>query len=170
LIGVPRQRLDLLPQYARIAASLSTVATSPATSISAQLATQLRAEFRNLCRRKATAALRKDLMEIRLKNARYIAELTKFGSRFGAPPALALSSLKLCLEDFTGGNVNVACAILEGCGRYLIASKHTAVGNPHQLHLHLHSILCEARSLFKCTIFSFKNMDHRQKPSAFCRS
>jgi regulator of nonsense transcripts 2 len=141
LIGVPRQRLDLLPQYARIAASLSTVATSPATSISAQLATQLRAEFRNLCRRKATAALRKDLMEIRLKNARYIAELTKFGSRFGAPPALALSSLKLCLEDFTGGNVNVACAILEGCGRYLIASKHTAVDNPHQLHLHLHSLL-----------------------------
>ena len=67
---MPRQRLDLLPQYARIAASLSTVALSPAASVSAELADRLRAEFRSLLRRKAAAALRKDLVEVRLKNAR----------------------------------------------------------------------------------------------------
>ena len=67
LANVPRQRLDLLPMYARIAASLSTIAPSPVTSVSGLLAQELRSEFRNLYRRKATAALRRDLVEIRLK-------------------------------------------------------------------------------------------------------
>jgi len=29
-----------------------------------------------------------------------MAEMTKFGPRFGAPPALALAAIKLCLDDF----------------------------------------------------------------------
>jgi len=122
---VPRQRLDLLPQYARIAASLSTVAMDPKASVAAQLAGKLKMEFRSMLRRKATAALRRDLHDVRLKNARYIAELTKFGHRFGAPPLLALSAVKACCEDFSGANVDVACAILEGCGRYLLNTKVT---------------------------------------------
>jgi regulator of nonsense transcripts 2 len=125
LAAVPRQRLDLLPQYARIAAALSTVAFDPKASVSAQLSAQLKLEFRSLLRRKATASLRRDLHDVRLKNARFIAELTKFGHRFGAPPLLALSAVKACCEDFSGANVDVACALLEGCGRYLLNTKAT---------------------------------------------
>jgi hypothetical protein len=51
-MGVPRHRLDLLPQYARIAATLSTAAPSVQSSIAFALAEELRAEFRSLCRRK----------------------------------------------------------------------------------------------------------------------
>ena len=48
-----------------------------------------------------------------IKNARYMGELTKFGHRFGAPPALALSAIKNCLEDFSGHNIDVCCLLFE---------------------------------------------------------
>ena len=38
--------------------------------VAAALAAELRREFRSLCKRKASAAIRKDLAEVRLKNAR----------------------------------------------------------------------------------------------------
>jgi regulator of nonsense transcripts 2 len=61
-------------------------------------------------------------IESRLKTARFISELTKFRV---APPIVALRCFQRCLEDFTASNVDVACCLLEGCGRYLYHLKHT---------------------------------------------
>lgn len=58
-MAVPRQRLNLLPQYARIAASLSTASLNVQGSLSYALAQELKSEFRSLCRRKV--CLRCDL-------------------------------------------------------------------------------------------------------------
>jgi hypothetical protein len=41
-----------------------------ADSVAASLAAELKREMRNLCRRRATVALRRDLADVRLKNAR----------------------------------------------------------------------------------------------------
>ena len=61
-------------------------------------------------------------LESRLRTARYIGELTKFRV---APPIVSLRCLRRCLDDFTGGNVDVACCVLESCGRYLYRLPHT---------------------------------------------
>ena len=55
-------------------------------------------------------------------HVRFLAELVKFGA---APPSLAFGCLKACLDDFAGPNVDVTCALLEGCGRYLAHAPHT---------------------------------------------
>ena len=60
-------------------------------------------------------------IESRLRTARYIGELTKFRL---APPIVSLRCLKRCLDDFTGGNVDVACTMLESCGRYVYRLPH----------------------------------------------
>jgi regulator of nonsense transcripts 2 len=61
-------------------------------------------------------------IESRLRTARYIGELTKFRM---APPIVSLRCLRRCMDDFTGGNVDVACCLLESCGRYLYRLPHT---------------------------------------------
>ena len=58
----------------------------------------------------------------RLRTVRYLSELTKFRV---SPPMVILRCLRRCLEDFTGHNIDVACCILESCGRYLFRMKHT---------------------------------------------
>jgi regulator of nonsense transcripts 2 len=62
-------------------------------------------------------------IESRFKTARYIGELTKFRV---APPIVALRCMKRCCDDFTGANIDVACCLLESCGRYLHRIKHTS--------------------------------------------
>ena len=34
--------------------------------------------------------------------------------------------MRRCLDDFSGGNIDVACCLLEYCGRYLFRTKHTS--------------------------------------------
>ena len=114
LFLVPRTRLDLLPYYARVAAILHRV--YPA-DIGLPLVEELEAQFHGLSRWKKNQNL-----EGRIKNARFIGELTKFRA---APPIVSLRCLKRCLDDFTGYNIDVACCLLESCGRYLYRLKHT---------------------------------------------
>lgn len=61
-------------------------------------------------------------LEARLRTARYLGELVKFRV---APPMVFIRCIRRCLDDFTGANVDVACAILESCGRYLHRLSHT---------------------------------------------
>jgi hypothetical protein len=46
---------------------------------------------------------------------RYLAELSKFRL---APPGSALLRLKALLDDFNGANIDAACALVEGAGRF----------------------------------------------------
>ncbi|KIY94933.1 putative Regulator of nonsense transcripts 2 [Monoraphidium neglectum] len=55
--------------------------------------------------------------EPRLRTARYLAELSKF--RLAAPSS-ALLRLKLLLDDFNGSNIDAACALVEGAGRFFM--------------------------------------------------
>mmetsp|Transcript_4770 Transcript_4770/g.11310 ORF Transcript_4770/g.11310 Transcript_4770/m.11310 type:complete len:1490 (-) Transcript_4770:1647-6116(-) len=113
LFHVPRTRLDLLPYYARMNATLARVWSELGTA----LVTDLEQQFHGQAKYKKNQNI-----ESRLRTARYIGELTKFRV---APPMVAFRCLRRCLDDFTGGNVDVSCCILESCGRYLYRLKHT---------------------------------------------
>lgn len=110
---VPRTRQDLLPYYARLAATLN----QQLPDIGKNLVEYLDKEFRSLQRRKE-----KDLSESRARNARYLSELTKFGV---VPEHVIFHCLKVALEDFHRINVDIICHILENCGRYLLRSPDT---------------------------------------------
>ena len=114
LFLVPRTRLDLLPYYSRVAATLQRVFP---TDVGPQLIQDLEAQFHGLARWKKNQNL-----EGRIKNARFIGELTKFRV---APPIVSLRCMRRCLDDFTGYNIDIACCLLESCGRFLHRLKHT---------------------------------------------
>lgn len=113
LFHVPRTRLDLLPYYARMNATLARVWSE----LGSTLVTDLEQQFHGQAKYKKNQNI-----ESRLRTARYIGELTKFRV---APPMVAFRCLRRCLDDFTGGNVDVGCCVLESCGRYLFRLKHT---------------------------------------------
>lgn len=113
LFLVPRTRLDLLPYYSRLTAILDRVFPD----VSASLVKELEQQFHGQAKFK-----KNQNVESRLRTARFLGELTKFRV---APPIVALRSLSRCLEDFNGFNIDVACCILESCGRYLYRTKHT---------------------------------------------
>jgi regulator of nonsense transcripts 2 len=114
LFHVPHTRLDLLPYYSRMAATVDRIWVD----IAATLITDLEQQFHG------QAKFKKNLnLDSRMKTARYIGELSKFRV---APPIVALRCLQRCIDDFTGSNVDVACCILEVCGRYLYRMKHTS--------------------------------------------
>lgn len=113
LFHVPRARLDLLPYYSRMAATLGRVWPDIGDSLLVDLEQQFHGQ----------AKFKKNQnIESRMRTARYIGELTIFRM---APPIVALRCLRRCLDDFTGGNVDVACCMLESCGRYLYRLPHT---------------------------------------------
>ncbi|KAG7341944.1 MIF4G domain containing protein [Nitzschia inconspicua] len=113
LFLVPRARLDLLPYYSRMAATLSRVWSD----IGSSLLVELEQQFHGQAKFKKNQNI-----ESRLRTAQYIGELTKFRL---APPIISLRCLRRCLDDLNGGNVDVACVLLESCGRYLYRLPHT---------------------------------------------
>lgn len=108
---MPHARLDLLPYWSRFAAILDRVYSD--STLVADLEHQLHGQAR---------FKKNQNLDSRLRTARYLSELTKFRV---APPIVVLRGIKRCLEDFTGYNIDVACSLLENCGRYLYRTKHT---------------------------------------------
>ena len=113
LFQIPHARLDLLPFYSRMAATVDRV-WNDATS---QLLIDLEQQFHGQAKFK-----KNQNVESRMRTARYIGELTKFRV---APPIVFLRCIRRCLDDFTGNNVDIACCLLESCGRFLYKLKHT---------------------------------------------
>ncbi|RKP25779.1 armadillo-type protein, partial [Syncephalis pseudoplumigaleata] len=113
LYGVPRTRLDLLPYYARLIATLH--AYMP--DVSELVMAGLDSEFRYLSHRK-----RKHLLESRIRNIRFIAELVKFGV---APLHIVFHCFKVLLDDFSPESIEVLCHLLESCGRFLYRTSAT---------------------------------------------
>lgn len=111
---VPRSRLDLIPYYSRLAAIFDRVFPD----ISVPLVAELEQQFHGLTRWK-----KQQKIDNRIRNARFIGELTKFKV---APPIVALRCLRRCIQDFSGYNIDIACCLLESCGRYLHRTKHTS--------------------------------------------
>lgn len=99
---------------------------------------QLDEEFRYLQRKKnvivelAEARLRVGLLsdlivviaELRptFQNITFISVLTKFRI---VPSHLILHMFKVCLDNFTGVNIDNIAMLLEGCGRFLLRNEET---------------------------------------------
>ncbi|KAF7321619.1 Nonsense-mediated mRNA decay factor [Mycena kentingensis (nom. inval.)] len=113
---VPKNRTDLIPHYSRLVATLHRYMPEVGTD----LVTILDEEFRYLQRKKNVV---KELSEVRLKNITYLSNLTKFGV---VRTHLILHMFKVCLDDFSGTNVDNIALLLEGCGRFLLRSEETS--------------------------------------------
>ncbi|XP_015594730.1 regulator of nonsense transcripts 2 [Cephus cinctus] len=110
LFGVSRIRLDLLPFYSRLAAILYTVMPDVAN----ELCLMLKHDFKYHVRKKDQINI-----ESKVKVVRYIGELVKFKLYSKIE---ALYCLKVLLHDFTHHHVEMACNLLETCGRFLFCS------------------------------------------------
>ncbi|XP_066490198.1 regulator of nonsense transcripts 2 isoform X2 [Tiliqua scincoides] len=110
LFIVPRQRLDLLPFYARLVATLHPCMSD----VAEDLCSMLKGDFRFHVRKK-------DQINIETKNktVRFIGELTKF-KMFSKSDTL--HCLKMLLSDFSHHHIEMACTLLETCGRFLFRS------------------------------------------------
>lgn len=112
---VPKGRIDLLPLYGRLAATLGQYMPDVVQG----LISHLDDEFRSLQRRKS-----KDFLgQIRMANIRYLAELTKFSI---VPEHVIFHCFKVSLDDFSRMNVEIIAHLLENCGRYLLRNPETS--------------------------------------------
>uniref|UniRef100_A0A8B9JYB7 Regulator of nonsense transcripts 2 n=1 Tax=Astyanax mexicanus TaxID=7994 RepID=A0A8B9JYB7_ASTMX len=110
LFTVPRQRLDLLPFYSRLVATLHPCMSD----VAEDLCSMLKGDFRFHVRKK-------DQINIETKNktVRFIGELSKF-KMFSKTDTL--HCLKMLLSDFSHHHIEMACTLLETCGRFLFRS------------------------------------------------
>uniref|UniRef100_A0A4W5NFG3 Regulator of nonsense transcripts 2 n=1 Tax=Hucho hucho TaxID=62062 RepID=A0A4W5NFG3_9TELE len=110
LFTVPRQRLDLLPFYSRLVATLHPCMSDVADD----LCSILKGDFRFHIRKK-------DQINIETKNktVRFIGELAKF-KLFSKTDTL--HCLKMLLSDFSHHHIEMACTLLETSGRFLFRS------------------------------------------------
>ncbi|KAM0848666.1 hypothetical protein ACQ4PT_054249 [Festuca glaucescens] len=123
LFSVPRTSLELLPYYSRLVATLS----SCMKDVPSMLLAMLEEEFNFLINKKDQINI-----ETKIKNIRFIGELCKFKI---APAALVFSCLKACLDDFSHHNIDVACNLLETCGRFLYRSPETTIRMANMLEI-----------------------------------
>ncbi|KAJ6004750.1 Nonsense-mediated mRNA decay factor (Upf2) [Penicillium herquei] len=112
---IPKGRVDLLPLYSRLVATLGQYLPD----VPQGLTTYLDEEFRSLQRRKS----KEFLGQVRMGNVRYLAELTKFGV---VPEHIIFHCFKVSLDDFSRMNIEIIGNLLENCGRYLLRNPDTA--------------------------------------------
>ncbi|TPP48789.1 Regulator of nonsense transcripts 2 [Fasciola gigantica] len=110
LLMVPRTRYDLLPFYARLVAALAPVMPDLVQDVN----TMLTGEFQWRVSKRDQLNL-----ESKLKIVRFIGELVKFRIY---PAHQALACLKKLLPQFVHHNIEMACALLDTCGRFLYRS------------------------------------------------
>ncbi|KAI0248110.1 ARM repeat-containing protein [Lactifluus subvellereus] len=115
LTQVPKTRTDLLPHYSRLVATLNKYMAD----VGHELVAALDEEFRYLQRKKNVVV---ELAEVRLKNVTFLSNLTKFRV---VPPHIILHMFKVCIDDFSGTNVDNLALLLEGCGRFLLRNDET---------------------------------------------
>ncbi|VFQ65700.1 unnamed protein product [Cuscuta campestris] len=123
LFNVPRTSLELLPYYSRMVATLSTCMKD----VPSMLLQLLEEEFNSLINKKDQINI-----ESKIRNIRFIGELCKFKI---AASGLVFSCLKTCLDDFTHHNIDVACNLLETCGRFLYRSPETTIRMTNMLEI-----------------------------------
>ena len=113
LLAVPRQRLDLLPHYARLLATLDPYMPS----LTLLVTKELESSFRYHQRKKDQL-----FFEEKIKNIKFIAELCKFQI---ISHVSVFYCLKVLLDKFAFHNIEILCAMLETCGRFLYFKPET---------------------------------------------
>ncbi|PIA14672.1 ARM repeat-containing protein [Coemansia reversa NRRL 1564] len=114
LVDAPRRQMFVIPLYSRFIATLHPYFPD----IGEGVVEELTRDFGWLVRKRF-----KGLLDTRLKNVRYIAELTKFKV---APLHVSFRCAKVLLDQFHIQNIEVLCTLLDGCGRFLRAQPQTA--------------------------------------------
>ncbi|KAJ3048469.1 hypothetical protein HK097_010505 [Rhizophlyctis rosea] len=128
LIAVPRTRLDLLPYYGRLVATLNPYMPD----IGTKLVDSLEQSFHYHQKRKNQVFIEEKIKRrcspTISKNIRFIGELAKFKL---APNHVVFHCLKVLLEDFKFHNIELACNLLETSGRFLfkMPETHTRTSN-----------------------------------------
>ena len=108
LFNVHRSRLDLLPFYARLTATLFPCIPD----VAEQLSTMLLRDFRFHLRKKEQIHI-----ESKVKTMRFIGEMTKFNM---ISLTDCLNCLKALVYDFSPHAIEMACGLLETCGYYAL--------------------------------------------------
>jgi regulator of nonsense transcripts 2 len=113
LFQVPRANHALLPYLARFVAVLN-----PAMDdVAPQLADMLYGEFRAFSRHRTEG-----MMESKLRNVRFQAELFKFKL---IRPFTIFNVWQTFIDDFAFQNIELSCNLLEVCGRFLYRTLNT---------------------------------------------
>lgn len=121
LYHAPWSNTDLLPYYGRLVSILSRVYVD----IGPSLMELLMKEFHGLLKFKKQD---KSRYMSRIKNVKYIGEMVKFGlsnEYVGAPVGEFFHVLSLLFKNFTGYNIDCACALLECAGREMYRTPST---------------------------------------------
>lgn len=105
-----RDRLDLLPFYSRLIATLEPVMPDLALEVCHALIEQFKFTVQN------KSKLRVDW---KVRCCRFISELVKFGV---IPKGEALTCLRMVLFDFRGHNIDMCCAMVDSMGPFLYRS------------------------------------------------
>ncbi|KAK8675079.1 hypothetical protein V6N13_033151 [Hibiscus sabdariffa] len=113
LFNVPRTSLELLPYYSRMVATLSTCMKD----VPAMLLQMLEEEFNFLINKKVCFPVDPLVLFATVF-------ITTFNSIF-----------QTCLDDFTHHNIDVACNLLETCGRFLYRSPETTIRMANMLEI-----------------------------------
>jgi regulator of nonsense transcripts 2 len=113
LLKVPRNRAELIPNYARIIASLARLYQD----IKEPILTALFGDFIGKFRSKFQFNF-----EDKVRTVKFIGELVKFRI---APPIMALKIFNTLISDFFNQNVLLCSILLETCGRYLYLLPYT---------------------------------------------
>ncbi len=110
MFSVPRSRIDLLPFYSRLVATLYPCMPE----VAVDLAQYLKQDFRYQVRKKDQINV-----ENKLKVCRFIGEMVKFKMFLKTE---ALFCIKMLLYDFRHHQIEMACTMVESCGRFLFRS------------------------------------------------
>ncbi|KAJ1551612.1 hypothetical protein HK096_006863, partial [Nowakowskiella sp. JEL0078] len=121
LLAVPRSRLDLIPHYSRLIATINQIQPDLGTTV----VDELEREFHSRQKKKDQFYL-----EEKTKNIRFIGELTKFQV---TPLPKIFHCLNVLLEEFSHHNIDLTCSLLETCGRYLFKRPDTNVRTSNML-------------------------------------
>lgn len=124
LFNIQRTQLDLIPLYARLVATLSL----HFRDISENLLYLLEEELTFLQQKKKDQIQ----LEAKIKDIRFLSELVKFKV---CPHNTIFTLLRSCLDEFTPHNIEIACSLLEVCGRFLYRSPATSVRMQNMLDI-----------------------------------
>jgi regulator of nonsense transcripts 2 len=113
LYSVPWNRPELVPYFARAAATLAQIMHDVAPPLAVVVEKQFYGQLLN----KHSVKL-----ESKLRTGKMLAEMCKF--RIVAP-IVVFRVLHRCLQDWSPHFVQVLCAMLESCGRFLFLMPHT---------------------------------------------
>ena len=117
LFNCPRSKLELIPRFCRIVATLSQYPLFKA--VAPNLLKRLESQFFYLLRRKNQMTL-----EGKLRNIRFIGEMSNF---MLCTADAAFHLLNKLMDDFQHHNVDVTICFLEVCGRFFYRSPETHV-------------------------------------------